>query len=98
MSFASTDVEVDRAQPGRIASHGRKPHPASISGSALSAIRATLCPQCQLSIPLGIPQAGDSGTSTMLVEPFHPPDVFSSPGGGHYGKYFYVQILHYNQL
>lgn len=40
--FAFTDVEVDRAQPGRTASHGRKPRPASISGSALSAIQATL--------------------------------------------------------
>lgn len=40
--FAFTDVEVDRAQPDRTASHGRKPRPASISGSALSAIRATL--------------------------------------------------------
>ena len=47
---------------------------------------SVLCSQCQLPIPLGIP--GDSGASTMFVEPFHPPAVYSSPGGVHYGKYF----------
>ena len=37
----STDVEADRAQPGRAASHGRKPRPASILGGALSVILPT---------------------------------------------------------